>query len=255
MSDALATLEASDGVARITLNHPQRRNSLTPALLEALNGRLDVIDPEGLTAIVIAGGGESFSSGGDVAEFAAREGDALTDYADRTVSLLNSAILKLLAAPVPVIARLQGFVTGGAAGFVFAADTVAMADDAYIAPYYSVVGFAPDGGWTAILPDLIGSARACEIQFSNRKISADEAKALGIAMHVVPAARLDDKIDEIVADLHRKSSASLARTKRLIWSEQRLQRVKAGLEMERRTFVEQITTRDARERMAAFLRR
>ena len=251
----LATLVIREEVAHITLNRPQRRNSLTPELLETLNARFDEAAANAVSAIVLAGAGETFSSGGDVATFSEYEGAALEDYADRVVSLLNRAILKMLAAPIPIVARLQGFATGGAAGFIFASDIVVIAKDAYIAPYYSVVGFSPDGGWTALLPERIGTARALEIQFLNQRISAEEALRLGLVSHIASPAQLDKEIDRIVGELKNKSKTSLAQTKRLIWTAEKLSNVESAIEAERRAFVLQIGSKDTKARMESFLQR
>lgn len=244
-----------NGAAQITLNRPDRRNALTPDLLEDLNDALDAVCREDVCALVIAGAGPAFSSGGDVAGFAAHAGAARRDYAMRTVSLLNQAILKLLALPVPVIARLQGFVTGGSAGFVFASDFTAMADDAFIAPYYVDVGFSPDGGWTALLPERIGAARARAFQLVNRHICAAEALALGLATHVVAASGLDATIAELVATLGAKSSRSVRETKRLLMTPERRRDIERDLQRERDAFVETIALPQTELGMNRFLDR
>ncbi|MEM9751740.1 MAG: enoyl-CoA hydratase/isomerase family protein [Pseudomonadota bacterium] len=254
MSDLVA-LTVEQDVARITLNRPDRHNSLTPDLLIALTQRLGEIRDKPLTAVVLSGAGKSFSSGGDVAAFAAVASDALADYASHVVSLLNDAILKILALPFPVVAKLHGFVTGGSAGLVFASDIVIMADDAHIAPYHSVVGFAPDGGWTALLPSRIGEARAFAIQCLNTSILAGEALQFGLATQVASAERLDEEINRSIAQLREKSSSSIARAKRIIWTDERLAQVALDLDAERIAFVEQISKTEVRDRMAAFLGR
>jgi 2-(1,2-epoxy-1,2-dihydrophenyl)acetyl-CoA isomerase len=256
MTDGPLVLTAIDnGVARITLNRPARRNALVPALLEALNAALDALRPDELTAVVIAGTGRTFSSGGDVAGFAAQQGSALQEYARRTVSLLNRAILKILSYPIPVIARLEGFVTGGSAGLVFASDFVVMADDAFIAPYYVDVGFSPDGGWTALLPERIGAARASAVLLSNRHIGAGEALALGLATHVVPETELDKTVAALVAALSSKSRRSIAETKRLLMPPERRRDIERGLERELDAFVETIALPETALGMQRFLRR
>lgn len=244
-----------NGIARITLHRPARRNALVPELLEALNAALDALNPDELTAVVIAGAGRTFSSGGDVAGFAACESAALEDHARRTVSLLNRAILSILDLPVPAIARLQGFVTGGSAGLVFASDFVVMADDAFIAPYYVDVGFSPDGGWTALLPERIGAARAGAIQLANRHVGANEALTLGLATHVVPESKLDQAIANLAAALSAKSRRSLAETKRLLMTPERRRDIERGLARELETFVATIVRPGTALGMRRFLGR
>lgn len=254
-NDPLILTTIDNGAARIILNRPSRRNALTPALLEELNAALDALRPDDLIAIIIAGAGPTFSSGGDVAGFAAHAGRSRIDYAEQTVSLLNQAILKLLAFPIPVIARLEGFVTGGSAGFIFASDFTVMARDAFIAPYYVEVGFSPDGGWTALLPERIGGPRAREIQLANRHVLAKEALRLGLATHVVAAAKLDETIAELIAAISAKSRESIAATKRLLLSPERRSEIERGLARELETFVETIALPETEHGMQRFLAR
>ncbi|MFX5937574.1 enoyl-CoA hydratase/isomerase family protein, partial [Acinetobacter baumannii] len=81
-------------------------------------------------------------------------------YAAALIGALTAVILRLLDLPCPLITALAGPVTGGSCGLVFTADLVVMGPRAFIQPYYVDVGFAPDGGWTALLPERIGPARA-----------------------------------------------------------------------------------------------
>jgi len=152
----LVRLEQGGAVARITLANPARCNALTVELLAELNAALDRLQVP--RAVVLAAEGRHFSTGGDVARLAAAvaAGCGPAHGAD-LVGGLNAAILKLAALPCPVLARVQGALTGGALGLVLAADLVAMAPDAFVQPWYAAVGFAPDGGWTAMLPARIGA--------------------------------------------------------------------------------------------------
>lgn len=241
------TLSQEDGVAVITLNRPQRCNALTVELLTELNSVLDQLDNP--TAVVLAAAGRHFSTGGDVARFAcevaAGQGPA---YAQAVVGALNQAILKLAALPCPVVVKVQGALTGGALGLVLAADLVAMDRNAFVQPFYSVVGFAPDGGWTAMLPARIGATTAREIQLLNRRVSADEALTLGLAQAVT-----DDPATvcaEWLATLRGHVPGSLAVTKRMTSD---LSKLEAALDAERLAFVERIEIDEVRDGMARFL--
>lgn len=245
MSAVALTQEA--GVAVLTLNRPDRCNALTEGLLHDLNGALDRLGTP--RAVVLRAAGRHFSTGGDVARFAqevaAGNGRA---YADAVVGSLNRAILRLAALPCPVLAEVRGAVTGGALGLVLAADLVAMDRRGFIQPFYTVVGFAPDGGWTAMLPTRIGAARARAIQVLNQRVTADEALALGLVQAVA-----DDPvacIDTWLAALAVLQPGSIAATKRLIADLPALER---GLEAERAAFLERIETEEVRSGMAHFL--
>ncbi|RME62675.1 MAG: enoyl-CoA hydratase/isomerase family protein, partial [Alphaproteobacteria bacterium] len=167
----------------LTLNRPHVHNCLDLELLSQAQGLLAAADWRAARVLVITGAGRSFSTGGDLKAMlsSGKGAAALADYAGRLVGALNAVIARLLDCPVPVIACVNGPATGGAVGLMLAADLVAMAQDAFVQPYYGRLGFAPDGGWTALLPQRIGRARAAAWQIVNRRISAAEALATGLA--------------------------------------------------------------------------
>jgi 2-(1,2-epoxy-1,2-dihydrophenyl)acetyl-CoA isomerase len=251
--DPLVLLDVTDGVARVTLNRPQRHNSLVPELVAQLNAVLADIRKRDLVALVIAAAGRSFSTGGDVAAFHTRPRGARRAYAETLVGGLNSAILALIDMPMPVIARVHGPVTGGSLGLVLAADFAAMSTSAFIAPYYVEVGFAPDGGWTAMLPERIGTARARAIQLLNRHITPDEAVALGIATEAASAERIDQVVDGWIATLRSKAGASVRATRELLLPPARRTEIATRLERELNRFLDEIESDAAEAGMAKFL--
>lgn len=256
MTEALTLLDIDGPVARLTLNRPERHNSLVPEFIASLLGGLrQIASHGGLRAMVLRAAGRSFSTGGDVKAFHQTPREARRAYADRLVDNLNEAILALMDLPIPVIGRVQGPVTGGALGFILACDLVAMAPQAFIQPYYVQVGFSPDGGWTALLPDRIGAARAREFQLLNRRIMAAEAAQLGLANAVCAPEDLDQTIDSWLDMLIGNHSAAVAGSKRLLWSPQRRAVVAAALEAEKRMFVDLIDTAETEAGMAQFLRK
>ncbi|MCW0235335.1 MAG: enoyl-CoA hydratase/isomerase family protein [Ferrovibrio sp.] len=246
---AATILDIADGVARLTLNRPERHNSLVPDLIDSLNADLDrIATVRDIHAVVLQAAGRSFSTGGDVAGFYAIPRGQRRAYAEGLVGGLNRAILALLHLPIPVIGRIHGPLTGGALGFLLACDLAAITPQAFIQPYYTEVGFSPDGGWTALLPARIGAQRAREIQLLNRRVSAPEAVQLGIATALVEAESLDSTIEGWLVALNTKQPGSIARTKRLLATD-----CAAGLQAEQRQFLEQIDSAGADAGMARFL--
>lgn len=252
MNGRLVGLEITNGVARLTLDRPERHNSLVPELLEELiHGIAAIRDHDEVRVVVLAAQGRNFSTGGDLAAF--HEAKDVAAYAAEIVGLLNQAILAVLDLPQPVVARVQGAVTGGALGLVLAADLVALAEDAFIAPYYVEVGFAPDGGWSVLLPERIGPARSTEIQLLNRRLDSAEALALGLAHAVRPAAQLDAQVEAWISGLRSKVDSGLRAAKAGLLSSARRQAIAEGLEAERRLFVEQVTRPETRAGVARYL--
>lgn len=240
-------LTQGDGVAVVTLNRPERSNALSDAVLDDLHAALDRL--ENPRAVILRASGRHFSTGGDVARFAQEvaSGNGRA-YAQAVVGKLNRAILRLASLPCPVLAEVQGALTGGALGLVLTADLVAMDHSAFIQPFYAVVGFAPDGGWTAMLPARIGAHRSREILLLNKRLAADQALALGLAQSVG-----DDASAASAAWLSTLAShvpGALRVTKGLIAD---LPALETALDAERAAFVERIDTAEVRDGMARFL--
>jgi 2-(1,2-epoxy-1,2-dihydrophenyl)acetyl-CoA isomerase len=255
MSEGLVLLDVADGLATLTLNRPEQHNALVPDLLDALNAVLDEVAATPPAALVLRGAGRSFSTGGDVAAFASLPRGARRTYAAGLVGALNQAILTLLALPCPVIAAVHGPVTGGSCGLVFASDLVAMGPRAFLQPYYADVGFAPDGGWTALLPERIGAAQAGAIQMLNRRIGAEEAVTLGIAQAAPAEAEFEATIAGWLGTLRGKVGPSLAATRALLMPPERLRAIADGLSRERSRFLDLIETDETEAGMARFLAR
>jgi 2-(1,2-epoxy-1,2-dihydrophenyl)acetyl-CoA isomerase len=247
----LVLTEREGPVAIVTLNRPERHNSLVPAFLGEILAALEEIGVEReVRAVVLQANGRSFSTGGDVAGFDAHRDDLAT-YARTIVGLLNQVILALVELPQPIVAAVHGIVTGGSLGLVLGSDVVLVAPEASFTPYYCVVGFGPDGGWTAMLPDVIGTRRAAEVLLRNLTITAEQALAWGLANRLVPADRIHDEALGMAQKIAAKKPGSVRHTKRLL----SLNRgdVAARLEAERAHFVELIETDEARQGIAAFL--
>ncbi|KAF0124370.1 MAG: enoyl-CoA hydratase/isomerase family protein [Xanthobacteraceae bacterium] len=253
--EPLILLARAGGTATLTLNRPARHNALVPDLLNELKDALDRLTKDPPACLVLCGAGRSFSTGGDVAAFAALPRGPRRRYAEGLVGSLNAVILALIDLPCPVITRLHGPVTGGSCGLVFASDLVAMGPRAFFQSYYVDVGFSPDGGWTALLPERIGAARAGAMQMLNRRIGPDEALSLGLVQTVAD----EDELDSVVANwadtLAAKVAPSLASTLALLLPPARRQSIAESLERERQHFLDLIETDETEAGMARFLAR
>jgi 2-(1,2-epoxy-1,2-dihydrophenyl)acetyl-CoA isomerase len=251
---SLVHLEHNKPVATLTLNRPERHNSLVPELLdELLQGLAQFGADEQIRAMVLAANGRSFSTGGDIAAFYQHRENMndLAAYANSIVGLLNKTILALLDLPIPVIAAVQGIVTGGSIGLVLACDLALLAPQASITPYYSVVGFSPDGGWTAMLPKVIGVRRAADCLLTNRTISAQEAFEWGLACRVVPAKQLMKEAYQIAEEIAGMKPGSIRTAKTLLAAQR--DDLAFRLEEERLNFVAQVVRPDSIQGMASFL--
>lgn len=256
MSDAAVTsrtpligVRDEGPVRELRLRRESRHNALTPELLTELRSQIAAaLDSHGVRAILITAAGPSFSTGGDVAEFVSRHGNDLTAYAETVVGELNGVILDLLAAQIPVISAVHGPVTGGSLGLVLASDIAVAGPQAWFQPYYTEVGFSPDGGWTALLPRRVGCARARAWQVANERVDAREAVSAGLVSHYAQDPR--GAAAQLAEAAARRKAGSVRHTKQLLTP---VEEIAASLEEERRAFLAQITTEEARRGMDEFL--
>lgn len=236
-------------VVEVTIDRPDRHNSLVPPLLDDLDDALAEATGDPATrAVVLRSTGSSFSTGGDVREIYDHRDD-LAAYADRLVGGLNDVVVRLVEAPIPVVVAVDGIVTGGSVGLLLGGDLVFLAPEATITPYYATVGFSPDGGWTALMPAVIGRRRTAEVLATDRTIHPDEAVVWGLASAVVQDVdgRARAAADAIAA--HR--SGAVGHAMALLGPDP--EAVADDLDRERRRFVEQVRTEEALAGMRAFL--
>jgi len=250
-TESLVTLQRKGRIAIVSLNRPARHNALVPELLFRLLQVLEQRDCQTAPVVILRAEGRSFSTGGDLAGFQNHR-DTIDVYAQDLVGKLNQVILAIYAHPALVVCAVNGQVTGGALGLLLAADRVIMRRGTTITPYYSVVGFSPDGGWTALLPEIIGRQQTMQWLASNTSYDADTCLALGLVHQVV-----EDDVDASTMawakSIAEKSAGSIARTRSLLNTN--IDALLLRLEAERQNFVSQIQTRQALDGINLFLRR
>lgn len=239
----------------IVLTASERANSLEPDILRQLSEALDLAKDREAVFVTLRAEGRNFSTGGDVSAFlAASQASEAEHYSERVVGLLQSIIHRMLSLPAIILTGAQGAITGGSAGLIFASDLVVLADSAFLQPYFSRVGFSPDGGWSALLPERVGAGRALQMQLTNERIEAEEARRLGLAIQVTPALTLNRSLDSLLASLAEDHDPpAMLAAKRLVWSESRLARIQTGLEAELASFKRYIATPATRQGMQRFL--
>jgi enoyl-CoA hydratase/carnithine racemase len=247
----LVLLERYDPVVILTLNRPERHNSLVPPLLREMLAALETVrGQDDVRAVVLQAKGPSFSTGGDLRVFHDHR-HTLEEYANTIVGLLNQVILALVNLPVPVVAAVHGMVTGGSLGLILGSDIVLVAPEVTFTPYYSVVGFSPDGGWTALLPTLIGPRRAAEVLMLNQTVTSEQALAWGLANRIVPAEQIREEAFRTAKDIAAgKSQRHMKRLLGMTFGD-----LADRLEAERSRFVRQIATQEAQHGIADFLER
>lgn len=247
-ADNLVLETRNADVLYLTLNRPLRGNSLVPALLDQFLSALDRHDDA--RSIVLKGAGKAFSTGGDIGAFLDQsdDPDALFAYSSGLVGKLNQLILALIDRRALMITHLNGPLTGGSLGLMLAADHVLVDANAFIQPYYAPMGFAPDGGWTAILPRQIGAHQARNWITRDARWSADQLCTAGLAQERVTATSAAARIAAILDE-----SAELDReVMRLVRQQTLGDGLATRLEDERRAFLDRILQPEAKRRMKRF---
>jgi 2-(1,2-epoxy-1,2-dihydrophenyl)acetyl-CoA isomerase len=240
---------AAGGVARITLNRPDRLNSFTRAmhaeLAEALDAAADA------RVIVLTGAGRGFCAGQDLNDRAVAPGEAV-DLGATVEASWNPLIRRLATMPQPVIARVNGVAAGAGANVALACDLVVAAKSAKFIQSFSALGLIPDSGGSWHLPRLVGQQRALGLALTGEPLPAEKAADWGLIWKCVDDEALDAEVDALAAKLASLPPLGLAAIKSIIRTsgertlDQELD-LQAG-EMRRLGF-----TADYREGVAAFL--
>ena len=250
MTDAAVLYTVLDGVATVTLNRPEQRNTLNadslPPLLAALQ---DAATDEQVRAVVLTGSGNTFCSGADLSGAASDAGGFAASGPRLTASVLQT----LLDHPKPTIARVQGHVAGGGNGLVAACDLAVAAQDARFAFSEVRVGVAP-AVISVVCLRVMAPRQAAELMLTGERVDAQRALRAGLLTAVVPAADLDAAVGAWCAQLRLGGPAAVAATKQLLRRVPTLSRDAAFAytsELSARLFAGE----EAAEGMAAFVQR
>ncbi len=182
------TLEFEGDVAILTLNHPETRNALSWTLATEMSDALEHLGQA--RALVIAGAGKGFCSGGDMASQGA-DGMGFGDMiAGGLAQAVNPMLRKIAALKIPVIAAVNGAAAGAGAPLALHGDFVIAGESAFFYFAFPNVGLALDAGASWLLPRIIGQARAMEALMLAERIPAAKALTWGMIYQVVPDADL-----------------------------------------------------------------
>lgn len=173
-----------EGVATVTLCRPKEMNALSTTMFEELNVLLPQINESTqIRAVILTGEGRAFCAGGDLGEMKAGYGGNAGFY--HHMEQANRCTATLVELNKPVIAAVNGAATGAGINLALAADVVIASEKAKFSEIFGNVGLIPDLGGTYLLPRIVGRAKAKEIVFTYRMITAQEALEMGIVHKLV----------------------------------------------------------------------
>src|SRR5882672_11317632 len=214
MTDSAEKLLVSieDGIKRITINRPERRNSVDRETVQLLREAIKQSAEDDSRVVILTGAGESFCAGADLAATSASD---IANF-DVTQSLrenVNPTILAMRDLPIPIIARVHGHAVGVGCNYALACDMIVASEQALFGQVFIRIGLMPDGGSTFFLPRLVGYHKAFELMATGDIIGAQEAQQLGIVNQVAPFAELDATVDSLAHHLARAPRLALAKIK------------------------------------------
>ncbi len=205
-----------DDVAVVTLNRPDRYNAIEATLGEGLVRSLDRAGEES-RAVILTGAGKAFCSGADLTDLMpAYESGEGPDLAALLEQVFHPALHAILECRVPVVCAINGVAAGAGVGLALACDLRVMAEEATLTSAFTAIGLVPDSGTTWWLAHHLGVSRAMELALTNRRVSAEEAQALGLCLDVVPGPELIDRAMEAARQVADLVPDSLVSTRRLI---------------------------------------
>lgn len=207
--------EKEADIARITLNTPNSLNALGLEMVDELADVIDKVQKDGSVKVVILkGNGKSFSAGGDVKLM---EQGLSVNEARKWVDDIGKIILAIATMEKLVIASVYGLAYGAGCNLALACDFVVASEDTKFCEVFSRIGLIPDAGGTYILPRLIGVARAKELIFTAKEVTAQEAKEIGMIQYVTAKEKLVETTEELAKKLAKDYTQATWIAKKLLF--------------------------------------
>jgi methylglutaconyl-CoA hydratase len=204
------------GIARITLNRPEKRNALSPELIAELSAALaDSARDANVRVVILTGAGQDFCSGADLAAFDRAAEAGVLDHLE-TARALADVLLQMRRHPHPIVAAVRGRALAGGCGLATACDLIVAAESAKFGYPEVNIGFVP-AMVMAILRRNMSEKRAFELIVTGEIIDAHAAHAAGLINRVYPDAEFDARVNEYAASLAAKSASAISLSKNLLY--------------------------------------
>lgn len=209
-------LEIGTGVARLTLNRPDRLNSFTVQMHDEVSRALEAVGKSEARVLVLTGAGRGFCAGQDLGDRAVAPGGDGVDLGESLEKRYNPLIRRLTSLEMPVICAVNGVAAGAGANIALACDIVIAAKSAKFIQSFANIGLIPDSGGTWTLPRLAGQARAMGLALTGEPLTAEHAEAWGMIWKCVDDDQLQAEVDALASKFASAPTRGLAETKRLI---------------------------------------
>jgi len=204
-------VEKKGSIGIVTLNRPELLNAFSIEMREGLALTFEGFAEDGeVRAVVITGAGRAFSAGGDIKGMKDLEDEekmrAICNFAQR-------AVRGVISLEKPVIAMVNGDAVGAGCNLALACDLIIASENARFGEVFVKIGIGPDWGGAYILPRLIGMAKAKELLFTGKIISAIEAMEMGLINRVVPLEQLEETVMKLAEKLSKSATRAIGMTK------------------------------------------
>ncbi|MCY8515764.1 enoyl-CoA hydratase [Bacillus atrophaeus] len=249
MGDNVLFSLRKETIAVVTLNRSHAANSLSSDMLYELQDTAQKIESDpNIRCVILTGSGEkAFCAGADLKE---RRG---MDHSQvrRSVSLIQSVVSRIEALPQPVIAALNGTALGGGLELALACDIRIATNDVRLGLPETSLAIIPGAGGTQRLPRLIGQGKAKELIYTGRRISAQEAKEIGLIEYVTASADLLPKAEQLAEFIAANGPIAVRQAKFAINKGLETD-LNTGLSIEQKAYEITIPTKDRTEGLQAF---
>jgi 2-(1,2-epoxy-1,2-dihydrophenyl)acetyl-CoA isomerase len=245
--------DAAGGIARITLNRPDRLNSFTAAMHAELREALGrVAGDRDMRVLLLTGAGRGFCAGQDLSDRAVAPGQAPVDLGASIENNYRPLVLALRALPLPVVCAVNGVAAGAGANIALACDLVIATKSASFVQPFCRLGLVPDSGGTYFLPRLVGTARAMGLALLGEKLHAEQAAEWGLIWKCVDDAEFGATVEATLAHFAQAPTRGMAGIRRALQASA-ANTLEAQLDLERDLQRELGYSADYREGVAAFL--
>jgi len=247
-------LDVDAGIARITLDRPDKLNAFSRTMHAHLRDAMDRVESDdAIRAVLLTGAGRAFCAGQDLADLSFEPGN-MTDLGELIEQNFNPLIRRLRALPKPIVARVSGIAAGAGASLALACDIVVAGRSASFLQAFVNIGLVPDSGSTWLLPQRVGHARAMGLAMLGERLSAERAEQWGLIWKCVDDEALDAEVEGLAARLAAMPTRALAAIKRTIGAAQ-TNTLDQALDLERDLQRELGASQDYAEGVNAFLQK
>ena len=213
MTNETVSYEATDGVATITLNRPDRLNAINTQLAEELTSSLAAAGEDtSVRCVILTGAGRGFCAGLDLGDIPTNNG--AFDPATTLRTVFHPIVQTIVKIEKPVVAAVNGTAAGAGASLALACDLRIASEKASFLQAFVRIGLVPDSGSTYFLPRMVGYARALELAMLGEVVDAERASALGLVTRVVPHDALMSETGEVARRLAEGPTFAIALTRK-----------------------------------------